>query len=243
MIMEEANEILKYLPRLYKDRSEQEYITFLWEAYESNYENEKYQFAFIGYHMLFMCFVYFNVWQIKNIRHEDFQKIKLGFGDDVGNATNPFMFSGENERKIFDLLKYLCAAHTDVKSLIGKYKKLVDERNGIAHANGTIPFSTVSYLERKIKDVLRYADEIQQYSRPLIEECFEGFLIESQNEETREYLDISDQIREVLIHRHYLSEKDLAYCLTFDISKLSDQPHFVEIRKIYKTLKEEYSED
>ena len=239
--MEEPYEILKYLPRLYKEPREQEYVTFLWEAFESNYENEKYQFAFIGYHMLFMSFVYFNVWQIKNIRHEDFQKIKLGFGDDVGNATNPFMFSGENERKIFDLLKYLCAAHTDVKSLVGKYKKLVDERNGIAHANGTIPFSTVSYLEGKLRDVMRYADEIQQYSKPLIEECFEKFLIESQFEEAREYLDISDQIREALIHQYYLSEKDLVYCLAFDISKLSSQPNFREIEIIYQKLREEYS--
>ena len=57
--MEEAYEILDYLPIRFKQRNEQEYIEFLWDSFQSNYENEKYQFSFIAYHMLFMSFVYF----------------------------------------------------------------------------------------------------------------------------------------------------------------------------------------
>ena len=48
-----------------KTRSEQEYIEFLWDAFESNYTHGKYQFAFLAYHMLTMSFVYFNIWQIR----------------------------------------------------------------------------------------------------------------------------------------------------------------------------------
>ncbi|MEA3447112.1 MAG: GxxExxY protein [Bacteroidota bacterium] len=65
--MEESYQILQYLPNRFKQRDEQEYIEFLWEAFESNYQNEKYQFAFIAYHMLFMSFVYFTIWQIKSV--------------------------------------------------------------------------------------------------------------------------------------------------------------------------------
>lgn len=61
--MEEAYQILQYLPNRFKQRDEQEYIEFLWDSFESNYQNEKYQFAFIAYHMLFMSFVYFTIWQ------------------------------------------------------------------------------------------------------------------------------------------------------------------------------------
>ena len=57
--MEEAYQILQYLPNRFKQRDEQENIEFLWNTFESNYQNEKYQFAFIAYHMLFMSFVYF----------------------------------------------------------------------------------------------------------------------------------------------------------------------------------------
>src|SRR4051812_45443930 len=129
--MDEAYEILDYLPIRFKTISEEEYIKFLWDSFESNYQNEKYQFSFLAYHMLFMSFVYFNIWQIKSVRTDDFDKIKLGFNDDFGEATNPFMFSIEGESKVFDLLKYSCASHSDVNALVGQYKKLVRERNDI----------------------------------------------------------------------------------------------------------------
>lgn len=240
--MEEALEILKYLPIRFKQQNEQEYITFLWDSFQSNYENEKYQFSFIAYHMLFMSFVYFNIWQIKTIRPNDFDKIKLGFKEDFGNATNPFLFSEENESKVFDLLKYLCASHNNVKSLIGNYKALVKERNNIAHANGNMPFRSESYFQKRICDIIRYADEIQQYSKPIIHECFEQFLIDSQDEELRQYFDITEQINEVLIHEHYLSLKDIEFCLDYDISLLKEQPNFEEIERIFGSLKNEYAE-
>ena len=58
---------------------EQEYIEFLWDAFETNYANGKYQFAFLAYHMLTMSFVYFNIWQIKQTQPEDFEKGLIGF--------------------------------------------------------------------------------------------------------------------------------------------------------------------
>ncbi len=66
--MEEAYQIFEYLPISYKTEKEQEYITFLWEAFENNYAKGKYQFAFLAYHMLFMSFVYFIIWRIKTNR-------------------------------------------------------------------------------------------------------------------------------------------------------------------------------
>ena len=240
--MDEALEILKYLPIRFKQQNEQEYIEFLWDSFQSNYQNQKYQFSFIAYHMLFMSFVYFNIWQIKSVRKDDFDKIKLGFGEELGNATNPFMFSKENERRVFDLLKYLCASHSDVKSLIGQYKKLVDERNEVAHANGNISFRTESYLQQKLNDIIRYANEIQQYSKPVIHECFEKFLIESQHEELRQFFDVTEQINEVLIHEHYLSLKDIEFCLDYDITRLKEQPKFEEIERIFGSLMNEYAE-
>lgn len=238
--MEEANYIFNYLPVRFKDTNEQEYIKYLWESYESNYNNGKYQFAFMAYHMLFMSSVYFNIWQVKSVKEDDFNKIKLGFNEGLGNATNPFGFSAENERKVFDLLKYICASHTDVKSLIGNYKKLVDERNNIAHASGTIPFRTDTYLHKRVTDILRYADEIQSFTKSIIQECFENFLKESQDQDTRQYYNASEQINEVLIHQHYLSQKDIEFCIEYDITKLSGESNYNEIERLHEVLKNEY---
>lgn len=241
--MEESYEILDYLPVMFKKPVEQEYIQFLWETYESNYANGKYQFAFMAYHMLFMSFVYFNIWQIKMVRNEDFEKIRLGFGDGFEKALSPFGFSIENESKAFDLLRYLCMKHANPKGVIGKYKALVKERNEIAHANGNMPFRTESYLRNKVDEILRFTAEIQAFSEPVILECFESFLIESQYEELREYPDIHDQIREVLIHAHYLSAKDIAFCLKYNIKLLADQPNYPEIERIHEQLEVDYGQE
>jgi hypothetical protein len=76
--MEEAAELANYLPLSFKSEKEQEYIRFLWDAFESNYQNDKFQFAFLAYHMLTMSFVYFNIWQIKQTLPRDFENGLIG---------------------------------------------------------------------------------------------------------------------------------------------------------------------
>lgn len=41
-IMEEAYQTIQYLPIRFKQRNELEYIEFLRDAFDSNYQNEKY---------------------------------------------------------------------------------------------------------------------------------------------------------------------------------------------------------
>jgi hypothetical protein len=55
--MEESAELANYLPLSFKSPTEQEYIAFLWDAFEMNYTNGKFQFAFLAYHMLTMSCV------------------------------------------------------------------------------------------------------------------------------------------------------------------------------------------
>src|ERR1017187_7351195 len=102
---------------------------------------------------------------------------------------------------------------------VGSYAALVKERNDTAHTNGNIFFSTQAALDLKIREILRVADEIQTHSAPIIQRCYSRFLVESNNPEDREYPDDADQIREVLIHGNYLSQKDIEICAAFDISE------------------------
>jgi hypothetical protein len=231
--MEEAAELANFLPLSFKSEKEQEYIEFLWDAFETNYTHGKYQFAFLAYHMLTMSFVYFNIWQIKQTTPKDFAMSLIGFGKDIEksllDATSPFVFSTVNERSILRFLKLIACDN----GKIGTYAKLVDDRNESAHPNGNIFYSTEAALDIKITEILRVVAEIQAHSKTIIEHCFREFLLQNHNPEEREYADDADQIREVLIHANYLSQKDVAICLGFDINTLADQPAFPAIRALF----------
>ena len=122
--MDEAMELDTYLPLSFKTKSEQEYIAFLWDAFDTNYTHGKYQFAFLAYHMLTMSFVYFNIWQIKQARAEQFSMAMVGFNKDVEKelmvATSPFTFWRVNESVILRFLKLIGCDN----SKVGKYASL-----------------------------------------------------------------------------------------------------------------------
>jgi hypothetical protein len=241
--MEEAAELGNYLPLSFKTPSEQDYIAFLWDAFETNYTYGKYQFAFLAYHMLTMSFVYFNIWQIKKTREDDFKKGLIGFGKDIEKnlieATSPFVFSTVNERSILRLLKLIACDN----SMIGTYAKLADDRNEAAHPNGNIFFSTEKALDRKVREILRVVDEIQRYSKPVIEHCYREFLFQNHDPEEREYSDAADQIREVLIHGNYLSQEDIDICLSFDLANITERPEIDSIRVLHEELIAGYATD
>jgi len=231
--MEEAAELADYLPLSFKTPKEQEYIEFLWDAFETNHTHGKFQFAFLAYHMLTMSFVYFNIWQIKQTTPKDFAMGLIGFGKDIEKslleATSPFVFSTVNERSILRFLKLIACDN----GKIGTYAKLVDDRNETAHPNGNIFFSTQAALDDKITEVLRVVAEIQAHSKPVIEHCFREFLLQNHDADTREYADDADQIRELLIHANYLSQKDVGICLGFDINKLAAEAEFPAIKALF----------
>jgi hypothetical protein len=239
--MANASDILAYLPNSFKTRDEQDYINFLWESYESNYNNGKYPFAFIAFHMLYMSFVYFEVWQIKENRRTDFEKAMVGFGIEVEknllNATSPFAFWEVGEKNFFRFLKLIECDNAK----IGGYKKSVDDRNNSAHSNGKIFFNDIGIINTKIDDILRFVDDIQTHSKPIINEGLIVFLKESFDPDNREYFDDTDQIREILIHGNYLSQKDIEHLLTFDITQLSAEPNYIEMETLFNAFKTAYA--
>jgi len=234
--MATASDILAYLPNTYKTPDEQAYIYFLWESYESNYKHGKYPFAFIAYHMLYMCFVYFEVWQIKENRRADFEKAMVGLSKDfetkLMSATTPFAFVDLGESNFLRFLKLIGCDN----SKIGNYTGSVKSRNDAAHSNGRIFFNDPNLLNRKIEEVLRHVDEIQTHSHPVINECLITFLKESHDPDTRQYIDEVDQIKEVLIHGNYLSQKDIEHLLTFDITQLSSDPNYDAMKQLFDTF-------
>ena len=244
--MEEAAELANYLPLSFKTPKEQEYIEFLWDAFETNYTHGKYQFAFLAYHMLTMSFVYFNIWKIKQSVPGDFEKGLIGFGKDIEKniltATSPFVFSTVNERT---MLRFLRLIDCD-NSKIGTYAKLVDDRNQSAHPNGNIFFSTQAALDIKIREILRVVEEIQTHSTETIQKCYARFLEESSNPDDREYEEDPSQIEEILIHGHYFSQRDVDICGAFNWRNLEHLDMHInarDIESLHKTLRFIYVSD
>jgi DNA-binding FrmR family transcriptional regulator len=232
--MDDALPILEYLPNSFREPGEQEYINFLWDAFASNYENENYQFAMLPYHMLYMSFVYFSVWQIKLMLPKDFENASIFVPQrerEILQATSPFTFSVVNERSIFRFLKLIGCEdqHT------GSFARLVDVRNELAHSNGLITCRDQVSADQRVGDVMRQVRAIQAHMTPLLHECLSQFLTEScASDEGMEYDNPEDQIREVLVHKHYFSLKDIEACRRFDIHALATQPRFEAKRELFE---------
>lgn len=237
---EDSYLILDYLPFSYKTKFEDEYINFLWDTFQSNYENKKYQFAFLAYHMLFMSFVYFNIWQIRLNKEKDFLKALIGFNKDIEKeilgATSPFTFHKLSESSSMRFFKLIDCDNQK----IGEFSKNVKDRNDIAHSNGNIYFNDEISINEKINKILECVMTIQEHSKTIIQICFKSFLINNWDNENREYLSDKDQINEILIHSNYFSKKDIEFCLEFDINNLSNHKKFKEIRSLFKVFRKEY---
>lgn len=235
-MIEDADQLEGFLPISYRTPKEEEYVRFLWEAFHDNCASEKYQFAFLAYHMLTMCFVYFNIWQIKLLKPESFVTALIGFSQHekaLLDATSPFTFSVVPERTVMRFLKLIQCDN----GKIGTYAKLVDERNETAHSNGNIYFSSEEELAAKVRNIIRLVGEIQGHSETIIVEGYKKFLRESADPEEREHVEVQDQVREVLIHESYMSLTDLDFCANFDIAQFAEHPFFEEIEALHVEVK------
>jgi hypothetical protein len=234
--MDDAERIFDYLPISYGNSNEQEYITFLWDAFQTNYFNEKYSFAFLAYHMLFMCFVYFEIWQIRENLHEDFYKAMVGFKKETEveliKATTPFALWQINESSVLRFLKLIGMDNADV----GECANLVKERNNVAHSNGNIFFRNKGDIDSKINEILRCIAKVQSHSTSVIHRCLEEFLLESADVENREFLETTDQVREILVHNNYLSQKDIEIARQYDINQLSGHDQYDNVQELYNAL-------
>lgn len=236
--MEEAFKVFSYLPLHYKNVEETEYVQYLWKAFENNYQNEQYQFAFMGYHMLFMCFVYFTIWKLKSIHPEDFEKISYGFEKCLSTATSPFGFSEEQESRILRILKFW-----GLNDRIGEYKKLVKDRNNIAHSNGNIYYKEQDSIDVRISDVLGFIDEIHQKTKDSIEQAYKDFLIGNYSVEDSPYSSVEEMLSEEFMRRYYISEADMRICYHSNLASLSEDENYESIINLHSEISRLYQDE
>jgi hypothetical protein len=226
----------------YKTRSEEEYIAFVWDAFQGNYTNGKYEFASLAFHLLYMSFVSFSIWQIRVIREQDFRNALVGFLAEseakLLDADTPFNFYEKmKESQIFRFLKLIGCTNDHV----GEFAKFVKRRNKIAHPTGTVFFNDQVSIDAEIAEMMREVVNIQQHMRPVILEVYGRFLVESSDIEEREYANPDQEIEVNLIHRSYVSQKDIDVCLTYDLSKHQTHTNFPAIEALHQSLQRQYA--
>lgn len=241
--MDEALELSDFLPVSYKTQSEGEYIAFLWDAFQSNYKSEKYEFASLAFHLLYMSFVSFSIWQIRLARGQDFKNALVGFQSEAENilldADSPFKFYERlKESQIFRFLKLIGCGNDQV----GEFAKFVKRRNKIAHPSGTVFFNDRVSIDNEIGDMLREVRNIEDHMKLVVVEVYQHFLNDSADQEELEYATLDQEIEVNLIHRNYVSRKDIDICLGYDIRVLSGHQNFGVIEELHKSLRKTYSE-
>ncbi|WP_353227681.1 hypothetical protein [Novosphingobium sp.] len=223
--MEEALELNEYLPYSMAAANEQSYLEFLWSAFESNYEQGRYEFASLAFHLLYMSFVSFSIWQIRMARPEAFHMAMVGFrADDEGKITecdSPFKFYDKlKESQIFRFLKLIGCNNDQV----GEFAKFVKRRNKIAHPTGTVFFNDQQAIDDEIVGMMREVRNIEAHMQPVIAELYQRFLTDSAQAEELEYGTFGEELSANFIHKAYMSMADLRHCSAFDVTTFGDHP-------------------
>src|ERR1039457_996434 len=168
--MDEALELGSFLPFSFKTKSEEEYIQFLWDAFQGNYNTGKYEFSSLAFHLLYMSFVSFAIWQIRLVRELDFKKALIGFQLEsettLLDADTPFKFYERlKESQIFRFLKLIGCENNQA----GESAKFVKRRNKIAHPSGTVFFNDQISIDAEITEMMREVVNIQRHRHPIIQ--------------------------------------------------------------------------
>tara|TARA_R110002049_G_C9147270_1_gene560005 strand:+ start:532 stop:1275 length:744 start_codon:yes stop_codon:yes gene_type:complete len=241
--MDEALELGTYLPQSLANAGEQAYLDFLWSAFQTNYETERYEFASLAFHLLYMSFVSFSIWQIRLARPEQFAMAMVGF-DKSENALmaceSPFKFYDQlRESQIFRFLKLIGCTNQQV----GEFAKFVKRRNKIAHPTGTVFFNDRAAIDAEIADMMKEVGNIEAHMEPVILELYQRFLADRADEELWAFAVPGDEVTANLVHANYMSAADLAYCRAFDIEGLRDEPGFEAKVALHQSLVALYPPD
>ena len=147
-------------------------------------------------------------------------------------ASSPFTFSEVNERSIFKFLRLAGCENQH----IGKFQKLVDQRNEIAHPNGNIFFSDQATADQRIEEVMQQIRGIQAHMSSVLRACLLQFLRDSANPDEREIADSEVHVEMNFLHKHYLSRKDIEACLACDLSEFDASPFRGEVEALMQVL-------
>ena len=239
--MEEALDIGDFLPFSFANRAEGDYVVFLWNTFETNYMAEKYEFASLAFHLLYMSYVSFSIWQIRLVREKEFKSALVGFQSDAVtkllSADSPFKFYEQlKESQIFRFLKLVGCANDQV----GEFSKFVKRRNKIAHPTGIVVFNDKATIDEEIASMMREVHNIEIHMKPVIIDVYRLFLEECSAQDELQYDSLEEEIMSNFIQKNYMSRMDLEICAGFDLAAYDNGPNFPLFDQIQQTMVRHY---
>ncbi len=246
-VNEEIYLLYDYLPVLYKDENEREYVQTLFKALTLSYSNGLYQFAYIQLHMIFMVCIYYLLLQLNISTPDELEKAIYYLSKDnrakdfygASNTRNGELYFGSfamlNESDVFLLLK-IAGMDPDLQ---GELRKLVEERNKYAHANGNITITSQATIDERISKYINTLERVQKLFKPIVEEVYLNTLVNpdfSDRENRLGYYDDNEQIEEEFVKQFYLSKKELNVCKKANINQLSEKEGFEDMKNLHIAL-------
>lgn len=194
--MDEINKISQYFPLSISDPTLEKYIDHHLGSCIKCTENELYSSAYSHLHILYMTFIYIQLFRIaqNKEREEEFTnflqdfKTKNGAKDLKKEVKHPFELSLANEKSIFDFFYILGFEYKFVKDI----SEVVKKRNDHLHANGKLFFETSEDFEKEVETYIsnmqtiikKQSDFLQNIYTTIIQ-CYEtGFEMTTDEIET-----------------------------------------------------------
>lgn len=230
---EKVNELRNYLPIYFESKENNEYVEYLTSAYLKNVEAEKYQFSFIAFHILYMCFIYKTIWSLKkNGDTANFNAImnSCRHKHKLSVYSSLFDISVLGETDSFNFIRLFPFHQND----IDKFSYPVKVRNHCAHASGKLHYKEKEIEEYVCKE-LEYISQIQQKTEPILKKMFIDFLRENWNPEKRPF-STSETAIDDFIRKNLFSIKDIEYLIRLDIPELgkkSDNKKIIYMKVLY----------
>lgn len=156
-----------FLPIDFGDNENNEYRQYLIETFKENCEKEKYQFALMAFHMMFMSFLYKEFWGLKTYSYSTVERLCNNNGK-FKEINQIFDASIIPEQTVIDQYLSLFSWHVNKRTVV---KAFVDTRDKCAHASGFIQYQKDG-AERYFLDVLEQAEKISVANKLNISKMF-----------------------------------------------------------------------
>lgn len=192
------HKLLYYLPIDFGDTENNQYKSYLVRACCENYNNEKYQFSLLAFHMLFMAFLYKEFWTLKTYSHKQVERLC--------NSNNKF----ESVERVFDasvigeqtfINEYLSVFgwHPNKKSAVAE---CVNKRDRCAHNSGFIQYDQEA-VEKYFDDVLKYIENIASANTENIQSIFKYSIMKYINNDSFQTTSMGDFVQRELANKKY----------------------------------------
>lgn len=250
--MEEVYEIGNYLP--FYDVEVSDYVKPLFDSAIATFEKEQFQFSYFAIHLIFMTYIYSAVWKIGQFHKEKYEHSLLFVRPyrgkenkvDFKQVKSIFEYSLLPEKDIFEFFRLIELDNGYIQST----KKLIEDRNDMAHATGKIKISSSADYFNAIKDILSVIYQIHKRLTFTLRNWYHDELLTyAKNGLNEEYDSINDYLESVFFDDYHLSRNEFLACKEYGVSRFSDRDKFnlsVEeiqrIKEFHETVKIKYAD-